>query len=171
MTDLRDKLYAEARRIEEDAEHSAKGHYNAADRWGRYHLFIGLPAAILAAVAGGTAFNDLPEVAGSLAILSTALTTVLTFLKPSERAENHKAVAGQYLALRNQARIFRELDLGDSADLDKAKEHLLDLARTRDDLNQASPGIPRQDYEKAKADIDAGQSKYRADQERANDRQ
>lgn len=165
MSDLLAKLATEAHRIEEDAEHSAKSHFNAAVRWGRYHLAIGLPAAVFAAVAGGAAFGDLPEVAGSLAILSTALTTVLTFLKPSEHAENHKAVAGQYLALRNQARMFRELELEEAANVDSAKARLIDLANTRDDLNQASPDISRKDYEKAKADIDEGRSQYRVDKE------
>lgn len=165
MTDLVTKLSAEAHCIEEDTEHSAKGHYNAADRWGWYHLAIGLPAAVLAAIAGGSAFADLPEVAGSLAILSTAMTTVLTFLKPSEHAENHKAVAGQYLALRNQTRLFRELDLEATSDPDSVKKRLVELASTRDDLNQASPGISRKDYEKAKADIDQGYSQYRVDKE------
>ncbi|MCU7859295.1 MAG: hypothetical protein KZQ86_05570 [Candidatus Thiodiazotropha sp. (ex Lucinoma kastoroae)] len=61
----------------------ANGHFNAADRWAGHPLRIGLPAAVLAAIAGGTAFADCPVVAGSLAILSTALTTILTFLKPS----------------------------------------------------------------------------------------
>jgi len=165
MGELKQKLTAEALRIEEDTEHSAKGHYNAADRWSKYHLSIGLPSAVIAAVAGATAFNDMPAMAGSLAILSTALTTVLTFLKPSEHAENHKAVAGQYLALRNKARIFREIELQDCEDLSVAKKRLLELTNTRDELNQASPGIARKDYEKAKQDIDEGRSRYRVDQE------
>ena len=165
MTDLLAKLSAEARRIEEDTEHSAKGHFNAAERWGWYHLAIGLPAAVLAAIAGGTAFADLPQLAGSLAILSTAMTTVLTFLKPSEHAENHKAVAGQYLSLRNQTRLFRELDLEETPDPELAKKRLVELANVRDDLNQASPGISRKDYEKARADIEQGYSQYRVDKE------
>jgi len=165
MTDLLTKLSAEAHRIEENTEHPARGHFNAAERWGLYHLAIGLPSAVLAAIAGGTAFADLPEVAGSLAILSTAMTTVLTFLKPSEHAENHKAVAGQYLALRNQTRLFRELDLEATSDPDSVKKRLVELASTRDDLNQASPGISRKDYEKAKTDIDKGYSQYRVDKE------
>ncbi|WOA30906.1 SLATT domain-containing protein [Alloalcanivorax xenomutans] len=167
MSDLLAKLAAEAHRIEEDTEHSAKGHFNAAERWGRYHLAVGLPSAVLAAIAGGTAFGDLPEVAGSLAILSTALTTVLTFLKPSEHAENHKAVAGQYLALRNQTRLFRELDLAETEELSLARKRLIELASARDDLNQASPSIARRDYEKAKRDIDEGRSQYRVDKEAA----
>lgn len=165
MSDILAKLATEAHRIEEDTEHSAKGHFNAAERWGRYHLAIGLPSAVLAAIAGGTAFSDLPEVAGSLAILSTALTTVLTFLKPSEHSENHKAVAGQYLALRNQTRLFRELDLAETEDLSLAKKRLIELASARDELNQASPSIVRRDYEKAKRDIDEGRSQYRVDKE------
>lgn len=165
MTDLKSNLIAETFRIEEDAEHSAKGHYNAGNRWGRYHLYIGLPAALISAIAGAAAFKNYPELAGGLALLVTALTTVLTFLKPSEHAEMHKAAAGQYHALRNQARIFREIELADGVRSDAAKMRLLDLAKTRDELNATSPGVPRCDYEKAKKDIDAGRSRYQVDEE------
>jgi hypothetical protein len=164
MSELISKLAAEAQRIEEDTEHSFKGHYNAAARWARYHLWIGLPSALLAAIAGAAAFKDQPELAGALALLSTALTTVLTFLKPSERAEMHKAVAGRYQALRNQARIFREIGLTDGLAADEAKVRLFELARTRDELNQSSPAIARCDYEQAKNDIDSGRARYRVDE-------
>jgi hypothetical protein len=160
---LFDKLASESRRIEEDAEHSAKGHYNAADRWGRYHLWLGLPAAVLAAIASAAAFKKYPELAGVLAILTVALTTVLTFLKPSEHAENHKAMADQYLTLRNQTRIFRELDLETGADQEQAKARLLELANNRDEPNLIAPGIPRKDYEMAKKDIDEGRGKHQVD--------
>lgn len=165
MGDLTEKLTVEARRIEEDSEHSAKGHFNAADRWGKYHLWIGLPSALLAAIAGAAAFNDNSELAGTLAILSTALTTVLTFLKPSERSESHKSVAGQYLALRNSARIFREIELLSTETLDAVPKRLLALSAQRDDLNQAAPSIARKDYELAKKDIDEGRSTYQVDKE------
>lgn len=165
MTDLIPKLIAEARRIEEDAEHSAKGHYNAGDRWGRYHLCLGLPAALLSAIAGAAAFKNCPELAGGLALFVTALTTVLTFLKPSEHAEMHKAAAGQYHALRNQTRIFREIELADGLDTFAAKIRLLEFARLRDELNSSSPNVPRCDYEKAKIDIDHGRSRYQVDEE------
>lgn len=167
MSDLLHKITAEARRIEEDTEHSAKGHFNASDRWGRYHLWLGIPAAVLAATAGGTAFTELPEVSGSLAMLATALTTVLTFLKPSEHAENHKTVGGYYLELRNRTRLFRELELGDNIELDIAKKRILEFSKTRDELNHSSPGIPRKDYEKAKADIDSGRNRHVVDTEEA----
>jgi hypothetical protein len=165
MSEVVARLAAEAARIEEDTEHSFKSHYNAAARWAGYHLWIGLPSALVAALAGAAAFKSQPELAGALALVSTALTTVLTFLKPSERAELHKAVAGQYQALRNQARVFREIGLMDDVTHDEAKTRLFELVKARDDLNQGSPGIARRDYELAKKDIDGGRARYRVDQE------
>lgn len=167
VADLIDRMTAEASRIEEDTEHSFKAHYNAAVRWGRAHLWIGLPSALIAAVAGAAAFKNLPELAGALALVSTALTTVLTFLKPSERAELHKTAGCQYQALRNQTRIFREVDLLAGMSVEQARERLHQLARTRDELNEGSPAIARRDYELAKSDIDEGRSLYRADKERS----
>jgi hypothetical protein len=164
MNDLLTKLADEASRVEEDTEHSFKGHYNAAARWARCHLWIGLPAALVAAVAGAAAFKGHPEWAGALALVSTALTTVLTFLKPSERAEIHKAVAGQYQALRNQARIFREIGLLDGMTAEEAKTRLFALAEARDELNQRAPAIARGDYDLAKEDIDGGRARYRTDE-------
>lgn len=166
MSDLVQKIAAEACRIEEDSEHSFKGHHNAADRWGRYHLWIGLPAALVAALASAAAFKDCPELAGGLALFSTALTTVLTFLKSSERAEIHKSAAGQFHKLRNQTRIFREIELAVGLSEADARERLLQLASQRDDLNATAPGIPRSDYEKAKQDIDEGRARYQVDQEK-----
>jgi hypothetical protein len=164
MTGLITKLSAEAQRIEEDAEHSFKGHYNAAARWSRYHLCLGLPSALIAAVAGAAAFKNQPEIAGGLALLSTALTTVLTFLKPSERSELHKTAAGHYHALRNQARLFREIELANGTSNEEAKARLLDLAKACDDMNQSSPAISRCDYELAKKDIESGRTHYRVDE-------
>lgn len=147
MSDLRSQLSLEAQRIEEDTEHTFKAHYNASTRWSTLHLWIGLPAAILAAISGAAAFNNYPNIAGSLAIISTALTTVLTFLKPSERSEIHKSVAGQYQSLRNRARMFREIELVDDAEFTALKQHLLELAKERDDLNQTSPSrVARRAY-------------------------
>ena len=119
----------------------------------------------MATIASAAAFKEYPEVAGGLSILTAALTIVLTFLKPSERAENHKAMANQYLVLRNQTRIFREIELESGAGLPQAKELLLKLVNTRDELNQVAPGIPRKDYEKAKRDIDEGRSQYLVEKE------
>ena len=166
MSDLTYKLIAEARRIEEDCNHSSKGHYYDSKRWSRHHLTVGLPAAILGGIAGLLAFNGWPQIAGSSALISAVLATILTFLKPSERAENHSSAAGQYLALRNQTRMFREIDLEETGFTPSTKARLAELAKKRDELNQTCPAISQKSYKLAKKDIDAGYSTHQIDKEK-----
>lgn len=96
----------EALRIEEDSIHSAKGHYNAADRWRYCHLWIGIPSSLLAAISGVSALEGSTVLAGSLAIAVAAVAAVNTFLNPGERAATHRRCGGEYLSLRNKSRIF-----------------------------------------------------------------
>jgi hypothetical protein len=104
-------IAAECERIEEDAEHSGKAHFNAAASWARVHLWLGLPTAVLAAIAGVSAFKQHPELAGVLAILVAAITAATTFLNPSGRASAHQTAGNQFLTLRNQTRVFRTVTL------------------------------------------------------------
>ena len=116
MGNAYEKAKEEALRIEEDCTYSSKRHFNASVRWEKYHYWIGLPSALLAGLSGVSAFNDYPILAGILAISSTALTSVLTFLKPSERSEHHKSIGNQYLSLRNKTRLFRELEVNNASE-------------------------------------------------------
>ncbi|MBO6584750.1 MAG: SLATT domain-containing protein [Gracilimonas sp.] len=163
MSDLKTKVANEASRIEEDVDHSARSHFNAGNRWKKYHYTIGLPSALAVALSGGAYIGEETVLALILAAVSTALTTTLTFLKPSEKSELHKSAGNQYLKLRNQTRIFREIDLEHSFDEDFAKKRIKELGEIRDDLNQNSPSISRKDYDQAKKDIDEGRSTHRID--------
>lgn len=165
--DLIKKLSEECRRVEEDVEHSFKGHYNAADDWSKINLILGLPSAVLGAVAGGISATDGCQAAiTAAALLASALVTCLTFLRPGERADSHKSAAHLYQALRNNARIFREIDLESEPDFAHARSRLKSITDKRDELNASMPSIPRRAYEKAKKDIDSGRAKYSVDKER-----
>ena len=160
--ELHDRIIAEAHRIEEDALYSARGHFEAASRWSRVHLWIGIPTTILAAFASVSAFNDLGFAAGITAALVAALSAVSTFLSPGERAHSHHAAGGQYSALRNQVRMFYEvaahtLTSGDAA------ARVSGFGKQRDDLNVASPAIPRWAFERARSNIEAGEASYSVD--------
>lgn len=163
---LKEKISNECARIEEDSEHSFKSHYNAAEFWGNINLLLGLPAALLGAVAGGTSATDGSQamVTGT-AFLATALITCVTFLKPSEKSDSHKNAGNLYQSLRNQTRLFRELELVETLPDEDAKKRLVALANRRDELNASMPSIPRKAYEKAKRDIDDGRSEYKVDKE------
>lgn len=165
MSELITALKNEADRIQEDAETSAKGHYNASEKWRMRNLQMGIPAAILTVIVSIVSYTDFPFIAGMLAMLSTTLIAVMTFLNSSEIAQKHKASAGYYHALRNRARIFKEIELINNTDETQLRKKLLELAAERDHLNHLSLIIPRKEYEKAQKDVNESRTIYRIDKE------
>lgn len=160
---LTKKIVAECGRIEEDSEQSAKRHFNAASRWSTYNKSIGIPSVVLGAIASAVSFSSLSILGGLLAAATASLTAVLTFLKPSERSNSHTSSGNQYLRLRNEVRIFREIDLPAVNNEDDIRDELKHFAQRRDDLNESAPITATKDYSKANKGIEDGETEYKAD--------
>lgn len=160
-----DALRREAARLEEDAVYSSKGHFNAEETWMRRHYWLGIPATVLGAVAGAALVKSHPDLATAFALFGSLLTGLMTFLKPNERAASHRAAAGQFLALRNDVRFFREVELLQWERADSLPDRLKALATTRNELNLKSPGIPRRAFTAARRGIEEGESTHQVDQE------
>lgn len=157
------QIQRELQRMEEDCTHSGKAHFNAADRWIRWNYVFGLPSVGLSALAGAAFFKDYAVVAGLMTSAVTVLTALMTFLKPAERSSEHKSSGDQYLSLRNDARIFREIELSQITDEASAIAALNGLTTRRNELNQASPQFSNGDFKKAKQGIDAGEAIHAVD--------
>ena len=153
-----EKVTAELLRMEEDCTHSGKAHFNAAVRWTRWNYVFGLPSVGLSAVAGAAFFKDYATTAGIMSSGVTVLTALMTFLKPSEKAADHKSSGDQYLALRNDARVFREVELSQVGDDAAAVAGMNGFTTRRNELNQASPQFSNGDFKKAKKGIDRGEA-------------
>ncbi|MGB9898429.1 SLATT domain-containing protein [Thermanaerothrix sp.] len=163
---IKEKLIKEARRIEEDSLYSAKGHFAAANFWTNFHFWVGVPTAILAAIASASAlsrFDNHNIIAGVLAIIVTALTAVTTFLNPNEKVNSHLNAGNKYNLLRNKARKFCEIDCCVVDSIQELSKRLNELAEQRDELNIKSPQIPRCAYKKAKKGIEEGEADYKVD--------
>lgn len=158
-------LRREAERLEEDATYSSKGHFNAEDTWVRRNYWLGVPATLLGAIAGATLIKSQPEWATVFTLLASLLTGLMTFLKPNERAAMHRAAAGQFLALRNEARFFREIELLQSDRLEELPKRLKALSAIRNELNLKSPSIPRQAFVAARKGIEEGEAIHKVDKE------
>src|ERR1700680_2856686 len=100
----------ETRRLEEDVLHAEKQHFSMATIWRRIHLAICVPSGVAAAVAGVSALNDHPILAGALAIISAILTALLTFLNPEKSAAAHHQAGIRYSDLRGKLRRLRLID-------------------------------------------------------------
>jgi len=163
--EAKEKIIKEAKRIEEDSLYSSKGHFYAAQFWTNLHLWIGVPATIMAAIAGASAlsqFDNHQIIAGVLAILVAALSAVSTFINPNEKAAIHHGAGNRYNSLKNRVRIFSEVDVEMESD-----ESLLAKFRTlsaqRDELNEKSPQIPKWAFRKAREGIEDGEAQYNVD--------
>jgi hypothetical protein len=160
---LQAKIQAELLRIEEDCNHSGKSHFNAAARWGTYQYFLGVPSVVLSAAAGTAFLKDDPRVAAAMSALAALLTALMTFLKPSERSAAHKSAGDQYLGLRNDARVFREIRLQFACDDQTAINGLDEFTKRRNELNLSCPQFANRDFQKARRGIDAGEALHQVD--------
>ncbi|MRS14400.1 SLATT domain-containing protein [Enterobacteriaceae bacterium RIT691] len=152
--ELIESIKRETTRLEEEIWYCAKSHFNASDRWEKINLWIGLPTSILAATAGISAFKDQTELTITLSIALTILTTISTFLNPSQKASRHKNSGVAYNKLKNSIRLFREVELINTPlNEQDIKKRLLTYSELRNNLNGTSPNIPRHAYLKAHSDI------------------
>ncbi|WP_376702534.1 SLATT domain-containing protein [Mesorhizobium sp. ISC25] len=164
MSDVtRERVRDELLRMEEDCIHSGKAHFNASARWAVWNYVFGIPSVILSTAAGAAFFKDYPVVAGSMALCVAVLTSLMTFLKPGEKSADHKSSGDQYLALRNNSRVFREVELDNTPDAETVLTALKGFTTRRDELNQASPSFSDGDFKKARDGIDAGEAKHAVD--------
>lgn len=161
---IKEKITTEAKHIEEDALYSSKGHFYAGQFWARLHLWIGIPTASIAAIAGASALSQFDHhgvIAGVLAIFVSAITAVSTFLNPNEKANRHKDSGNIYNGLRNKVRIFYDIEIKTIKDEAVALSILKELNESRDSLNKESPQIPRWAFLHARKGIEKGEATYK----------
>ncbi|MEZ5919097.1 MAG: SLATT domain-containing protein [Alphaproteobacteria bacterium] len=159
-----ENIHKECLRIEEDVLYSGKSHCNAAVIWTWVHYIIGVPMTVLAAWAGIDAFSDTPELSGYLALITAALAALQTFLGASDKASEHKSAGSKYFTLRNQTRLFREVELSE-IEKEEAIEKIRSLSNDRDELNSLSPSIPYLAFFLARKGIEGGEAQHKVDEE------
>ncbi|ENL4094506.1 SLATT domain-containing protein [Providencia rettgeri] len=154
-------------RIEEDSQYSSKSHYNISTRWDFYNNFINITIAILSALAGLTIIKDFPVISLIIMIFLTCLTALNAATNPSKRASIHKVVAGEYNCLKNDVRVFREIELLNiELPIDEIKTQVHLFSERRNQLNRNSPNIPRWAYTKTQSDFNNKFNQYDIDKEK-----
>lgn len=166
MNEIRKNIIDEAKRIEEDCKYSRKGHFNAAARWCKINLFLGLSAALSSAAAGVIIYADFEHHltwAISFALMGATFAAIVTFLNPNEKAYVHSRSGDRYTVLKNEARRFYKIDCTDDDTIEQLREHFDDLGKKHNDLLEAAPLIPQWAYRKSKKGIIVGEEDYDVD--------
>jgi len=100
-------------RLEVNSWSQAERHVEQAGFWENFSWITGGTSAALAAGASGTAFTDLPVIAGTLALLAAGAGALATALRPGELSSQHMKSAANYHALQQGARAVLDFDLDD----------------------------------------------------------
>lgn len=154
----------EVDRIHESALYSAQGQFEQAKLWRLVNLMLGVPAAGLAAISGGTALAGHPGPwAGITALVAAACSAVMTTVNASRRMTHALASANTYLQLQTAARQFLTIDLASMA-YEDAREALRNLTNTRDELNKTADPPSRLAYGRASKNISGSGQSYAVDQ-------
>ncbi len=166
------EVIKEAKRIEEDALYSSKGHFAAAHGWSNFHLWVGIPTAVLSGVASVSAFSQFDSrgiAAGIIALSVAGLVALTTFTNPNERASAHLSAGNTYDALMNKTRIFWTIDCWlDASDMVLTAK-LKEFSDQKDKLNNTCRQIPGWAYRTAKKSILAGEALHSIDSDAKDD--
>lgn len=154
--------------LEESSLYSAKGHFAAAHSWASFHLIIGIPVVVLAAVAGSSFICNNNILAGDLSLIIAVLSAIMTFLNPNERSSSHLNAGNGYDTLQNEVRIFRAGDCWREDSEQILTERLKNFSDQKGKLNQGSPQIPWWAYQIAKRGIKAGEGSYEVDKDESS---
>jgi len=157
-------IAAELSRVEEAASHSAQTQFSSAKFWRGLNLALGVPAAVLAALAGTTVLADASsaKTGAAIALVAAALAAVMTTLNASQRAEQSRVSANAYLALQGDARVLRTIDLP-SLEHGDARQALAELVERRNTINGTAPVPAFLAYLFGRRNITKGRQTYEID--------
>lgn len=151
-------------RLHESVLWSGQGQFEQMKLWRSLNLVLGVPAAVLAAVSGGTglASTHLTKTPAILALIAAAFGAALTTLNPSRRVAQSQASANAYLELQTSLRQLLTIKLVDMSK-QEAMDELGNLSDRRDEVNRTADPPSRYAYWMGKRNITRGGQTYDAD--------
>lgn len=131
-----------------------RGHWDAARWFEQLNLWLGVATAILATVAGTSAFagSDTPFVTGAAGLIAAVLAAVQTALRASELSAKHKHAGIRFGQLRRE--LEEQLVLGlDQQGPDQEKAWLTGFRERWASVDDESLPVPRRYFERAKRTV------------------
>ncbi|MBT4859451.1 MAG: SLATT domain-containing protein [Gammaproteobacteria bacterium] len=161
---MNDNIINEAKRIEEDALYSFKGHFNAAARWDKVYLWVGCIIAGSSVIAGSIVFSETIRfwdlIAASMALGSGILAAILTFLEPQKKANSFRKAGADYKYLRDRARVLYDVKAKSDVSTEELISKLEVLQKDSHKLSGDSPVIPKWAYHASRKGIKGGEASY-----------
>lgn len=146
----------ELKQLQDDMLYTEKGHFAAAQAYGRTHLLLGLLATGASAISGATIISSLSKTAaGLLALLAALAAGLVTFLKPDQTAQRHTAAGQQLGTLRVEARQIMRLDVSHTDPTD-VREKIRNIAARKSKIDATAPQVSDAAFKRARSKIKEG---------------
>jgi hypothetical protein len=151
----------QARALEESCEKGSLRDTLIAARWHKWNLYLGISSAVIASVAAFarrdviTLFNQsgihdadkyASEFVSILALTAAILTSILTFLTPSEKAGAYHHFSNKLRALRDRIRSFTEIDCSRRGKDAVLCEKFERMVREKSEIDSSHPIVPNWAY-------------------------
>jgi hypothetical protein len=133
-----------------------RGHWEAARRYDRLSIWLGIATAVTAGISGASVVTELASNSGStvvktvigvFSVLTAVLAALQSFTKTAEFGSRHKAAAGKFGQLRRELQRYREVGIPAGKSLREALDELDGRWKTAEE--DVVP-LPAWAYEKAK---------------------
>ena len=164
--EILENIKKEVKRIIEDSEYSAKGHFESAKYWryGNYVLMI--ISFVITCISLSITYGDIGKLSSiCISALSGFFMMLLIFLNTQEKYISHYKSGNKYLKLRNKARIFLEVESRNMS-LEQQMESLKKLNSKRNKINKHSLPIASMGYKGGKKQIEIDKNtQYQVDKE------
>ncbi len=132
-----------------NADRAAFAHRFAAKYWGSANLWLGIPLIVVTVATGflsvASFYQQSPWVGGGslfLSFVAAVLAGLQTFLKPTERANQHWQAATRYAAARRAVELIDPLS-------PQARHSLDGIRKELDRLGENSPLVPEHIYRRS----------------------
>lgn len=146
----------EASRLEDGTKRYEQAHRLARDYWARLNAAVGGLTVLSGAVSAAASLpDDSKPIAVTASLMAAGGGAILTFLKPAERAEQHRAATQKLSHIRGELRRLQLQHL-DTAGAGELRRRLQIMADDRAELLQIAPGYTQRVYRKADTQVKRG---------------
>ncbi len=159
---------AELEKFRIDYMYGKKKHYNARDRYAKYHRNLGLSIIVLTAFMGTSVYYSLSEselllpkiIIGILIVAVAVLAAIQTFMNFEKRALSHKITADRYLCLMKESQLIISYCKDGNRTIEVIQKEIERLCQEVRNVQKDEPEVSSKDYRKAREGVKDGEEIY-----------
>jgi hypothetical protein len=159
-----EEIACQLQKLEDDADVTAAQNFRIAEYWEARNMYLGFSivfvSGIVTVIGAVASINELDgwqpyftSASTILAAIATAIGSVLTFLKPSERGAKYREFGNKQKALRNRIRIYKSVKMEENSAEPGPSAQLSAFCDEKDTLISDNPPLFHWAYQVAKREI------------------